>query len=268
MEQNYVTNVVPQTEEQPKFKFPTEVVELPSKGLLYPKENPLSSGKIEMKYMTAKEEDILTNQNYIKQGNVIDKLLQSLIVSKINYGDLITGDKNAILVAARILGYGKEYQIQFYNSSTKQLDDYTVDLTTLSEKNIDESLITPGLNEFSFTLLQSKNLVTFKILTHGDERKIDQELKGLKKLYPNESFDVTTRLKHMITSVEGMRETKDIREFVDTALTAQDSRSLREYYSKITPDINTVITVDKDGYTQEGVDIPIGINFFWPNAGA
>jgi len=92
MEQNYVTNVVPQTEEQPKFKFPTEVVELPSKGLLYPKENPLSSGKIEMKYMTAKEEDILTNQNYIKQGNVIDKLLQSLIVSKINYGDLITGD--------------------------------------------------------------------------------------------------------------------------------------------------------------------------------
>ena len=233
-----------------KFKLPTETITLPSKGLLYPKDNPLSSGEIEMSYMSAKHEDILTNSNYIQNGTVIDKLLQALIVSPIDFNTLLVGDKNALLFAARIL------------------DDYTVDLTTLSEKNIDESLITPGLNEFSFTLPQSKNLVTFKILTHGDERKIDQELKGLKKLYPNESFDVTTRLKHMITSVEGMRETKDIREFVDTALTAQDSRSLREYYSKITPDINTVITVDKDGYTQEGVDIPIGINFFWPNTGA
>ena len=82
------------------FKFPTEEVELPSRGLIYPKENPLSSGKIEIKYMTAKEEDILTNQNYVKQGTVVDKLLRSLIVDKkINYDDMITGDKNAVLVS-------------------------------------------------------------------------------------------------------------------------------------------------------------------------
>jgi hypothetical protein len=251
-----------------KFKLPTETVTLPSKGLLYPKENPLSKGEIEMSYMSAKHEDILTNSNYIKNGTVIDKLLQALIVSPINFNDLLVGDKNALLFAARILGYGKEYPIQFYNTSLKKLDDYVVDLTTLQEKPLDESLITPGVNEFSFTLPQSKNLVTFKILTHGDEKKIDQELNGLKKLYPNDSFDSTTRLKHMITSVEGLRETKDIREFVDTALTAQDSRALREYYSRITPDIDTTITIEKDGHTQEGVDVPIGLNFFWPNAGA
>ena len=98
-----------ETTEEKKFEFPTEIVELPSKGLLYPKNNPLSSGKIEMKYMTAKEEDILTNQNYIKQGIVLDKLMQSLIVSKINYDDIIVGDKNAIMVASRVLGYGKDY---------------------------------------------------------------------------------------------------------------------------------------------------------------
>ncbi len=121
MEQNYVTNVTPQPEES-KFKFPTEVVELPSKGLLYSKDNPLSSGKVEMKYMTAKEEDILTNQNYIKQGSVIDKLLQSLIVSKINYGDLLTGDKNAILVAARILGYGKDYSFKYVNRLGQEIE--------------------------------------------------------------------------------------------------------------------------------------------------
>jgi hypothetical protein len=250
-----------------KFKLPTETITLPSKGLLYPKENPLSKGEIEMSYMSAKHEDILTNSNYIKNGTVIDKLLQALIVTPIDFNDLLVGDKNALLFAARILGYGKDYPIQFYNTSTKQVEEHTVDLTELKEKSIDETLITPGVNEFSFTLPQSNNLVTFKILTHGDERKIEQETKGLKKLYPNDSFDVTTRLKYIITSVEGLRETKDIREFIDTALTAQDSRSLREYYSKVTPDVDTVITIEKDGYTQEGVDIPIGINFFWPNAG-
>ena len=108
-----------------ELKFPTEEVELPSKGLIYPKDNPLSSGKIEIKYMTAKEEDILTNQNYIKQGTVIDKLLKSLVVTKINHDDLIVGDKNAILIASRILGYGKDYDFT-YNG-----EPVTVDLTEL-----------------------------------------------------------------------------------------------------------------------------------------
>ena len=95
-----------------EFKFPTEVIDLPSKGLVYPESNPLSSGTVELKYMSAKEEDILTNQNFIEKGTVIDKLLQSMIVSKINYDDLILGDKNAILVAARILGYGADYSVE------------------------------------------------------------------------------------------------------------------------------------------------------------
>jgi len=93
-----------------EFKFPTEEIDLPSQGLLYPESNPLSSGKVEIKYMTAKEEDILTNQAYIEKGTVIDKLLQSLIVTKINYNDLVVGDKNAIMVAARVLGYGNDYE--------------------------------------------------------------------------------------------------------------------------------------------------------------
>ena len=92
-----------------KYQFPTEEVTLPSKGLLYPEGSPLRKGVIEMKYMTAKEEDILTNQNYIANGTVIDKLIKSLIVSKVDYNDLLIGDKNALLIAARILGYGKDY---------------------------------------------------------------------------------------------------------------------------------------------------------------
>jgi len=250
-----------------KFKLPTETITLPSKGLLYSAENPLSKGEIEMSYMSAKHEDILTNMNYIKNGTAIDKLLQALVVTPINFDDLIVGDKNAILIAARILGYGKDYPIRFYNTSTRAEDDYTIDLTTLNEKEVDQSLFTSGKNEFMFTLPQSKNNITFKFLTGGDEKKITQEINGLKKLYPNDSFDLTTRLKYMITSVEGSRETKDIREFVDNYLTAQDSRAFREYYAKSMPDINLDITVEKDGYTQEGVTVPIGINFFWPDSG-
>ena len=168
-------------ENQAKMSLPTETVELPSKGLLYPLDNPLSSGKIEMKYMTAKEEDILSNQNYIRQGVVFDKLFQSLIVSKINYDDLAVGDKNAILIAARILGYGKDYQIAYAHPTTGVEETVTVDLAEIKNREVDYSLC-KNLNEFTFTLPKSKNEVIFKILTHRDEKQIDEELKGLKKL--------------------------------------------------------------------------------------
>ena len=180
--------------EENKFKFPTEVVELPSKGLLYPEGHPLAEGKIEMKYMTAREEDILTNQAYIKQGTVLDKLLQSLIVTKINYDDLIVGDKNALFIAARILGYGGNYSFDYDGES------HTVDLSTLNSKEFDESLITKGSNEFSFTLPYSETKITFKILTSSDERKIEKELTGLKKINKDNSPELSTRLKYTLSS--------------------------------------------------------------------
>ena len=251
--------------EQTKFSLPTETVELPSKGLLYPKENPLSSGTIEMKYMTAKEEDILSNQNYIRQGVVFDKLLQSLIVSKVNYDDLTIGDKNAVLIAARILGYGKDYQIKYTHPITGEEETVTIDLAELKNKEVDYSLF-DNLNEFTFTLPQSKNEVTFKVLTHRDERQIEDELKGLKKA--NLSAEVTTRLKQSIIAVNGSREKKDIREFVDNLLLASDARALREYMRIISPDLDLTFTfVGSDGYTQEGVDLPLGVSFFYPATG-
>ena len=248
--------------EQQKFNLPTETVELPSKGLLYPKENPLSSGVVEMKYMTAKEEDILSNQNYIKQGVVFDKLLQSLLISKVNYDDLTIGDKNAILIAARILGYGKEYQIKYSHPITGQEEVVTIDLAEIKNKDVDYSLFN-NANEFTFTLPKSKNDITFKILTHKDERQIDEELKGLKKV--NLSGEVTTRLKQSIIAVNGSREKKDIRDFVDNFLLASDAKALREYTRLVSPDLNlTFDFVGSDGYTEEGVDIPLGVSFFYP----
>ncbi len=242
-----------------KFNLPTEIVELPSKGLLYPEDSPLAKGEVEMKYMTAKEEDILTNQNYIQKGVVIDKLLQSLIITEgINFNELLIGDKNAIMVAARILSYGKDYSFSYGGV------DQVVDLSTLEAKSIDLELFDKRNNEFEFILPSSGNVVTFKLLTHEDESKIDREIVGLSKIDKEGSFEVTTRLKYMITSINGSREQKDIRSFVDTALLAKDARALREYYKTINPDILLQFTLEG---REEVRDIPIGIGFFWPDAG-
>jgi len=234
--------------------FPTEIIELPSKGLVYPEDNPLSEGKIEMKYMTAKEEDILTNQSYIQNGTVLDKLLQALIVSKINYNDLVVGDKNAIMVAARILGYGSDYTFNYGDQ------EYTVDLSKIDNKPFEYS--NKGINEFEFTLPSTSTKITYKILTHGDEQKIQAELDGLKKINKNSSAELSTRLKYMITSVGGERDPKSIREFVDNQLLARDSRELRKHIKDTQPDVD--LTFFPDGSTDR-VDIPVGIKFFWPD---
>ena len=239
-----------------EFNLPTETIELPSKGLLYSSDNPLSSGELEMKYMTAKEEDILTNQSFIQNGTVFDKLFKSLIVSDINYDDLLVGDKNAILVAARILGYGKDYTFT-YNGQQE-----TVDLTKIEDKVLDESLYSKGQNKFNYQLPHTGTNITFKILNHKDEQSIRNELKGLKKINKNNSPEITTRLKYMILAVDGNEEKKDIREFVDNFLLARDAKSLRNYAKKIQPDVD--LTFFPSG-NESRVDLPIGLTFFWPD---
>jgi len=215
--------------------------------------------------MIAKEEDILSNQNFIRQGSVFDKLLSSLIVSKINYDDLTIGDKNAILIAARILGYGKDYKVKLAHPLTGEEEVVTIDLSKVENKKIDYSLYN-NKNEFTFELPVSKNEVTFRILTHKDEREIDEELKSLKKV--NLSAEVTTRLKKSILSVNGDSDKKAVRDFVDNYLLAADARALREYMKDVNPDLDLTFTfVGSDGYTQEGVDIPLGLSFFYPSTG-
>ncbi len=241
-----------------EFKLPTEQVELPSKGLLYPETNPLSSGTVEIKYMTAKEEDILTNQSYIKKGIVLDKLLQSLIVDKkINYKDIVIGDKNALLIASRILGYGSIYEFEYNN------EKQSVDLSTLDNKPFSEDLVTKGVNSFDYKLPKTEVNISFKILNGKDELDIDRELLGLKKIDKDASPEMSTRLKYIITAIEGNPDKKSIREFVDNFLLAQDSRALRNYIKLVQPDVD--LTFFPDG-SDDDATLPIGLNFFWPDA--
>ena len=243
------------------FKFPTETVELPSKGLIYPSSSPLSSGQIEMKYMTAREEDILTNQNYIKQGVVIEKLLKSLIITKIDYDELIVGDKNAIMVAARVLGYGKDYS---FRSGDETI---TVDLTQCPMRYLDESKVTKGINSFEYTFPATGNVVTYKILTGKDEKQIQAEIEGLKKIDKNSSAELSTRLKYLITSVNNNEDKKVIREFVDNYLLAKDSRAFREHLKTTQPDVELTAKYVNENGVEEDIVIPITANFFWPDSG-
>ena len=239
-----------------EFEFPTEEIELPSKGLIYLKDNPLSSGKVEIKYMTAKEEDILSNQSFIEKGIVLEKLLKSVIIDKnINIDDLIVGDKNALLIATRILGYGSNYDISVKGQT------YTLDMSTLENKEIKDSDYTAGKNEFNFTTPSTNTILTYQLATGKLEKQIEREIAGLKKLNKEGSADLTTRLKYLITSVNGSEEKKDIRDFVDNHFLARDSRAFREHVSSTQPDVNLTYILDNG----EEVVVPIGLNFFWPD---
>jgi len=242
------------------YKFPTEMVELPSKGYFYADGHPLAKGKVEVKYMTAKEEDILTSQNLIQQGLVIDKLLQSLIVDKsIKLDDMLIGDKNAIMVAARVLGYGKDYQFTYDD------EEQSVDLSTLEPVELDFSKFTKGKNEFNFKLPNSEREVVFKLLNGGDEKEIDSEIKAKQKISKEQSSELTTRLKKMILSVDGKSEKSHINNFVDNEFLSRDSLAFRQYLSSITPDVDmTTKVVDSTGKESE-VTIPVTLRFFWPS---
>ena len=243
------------------YKFPTEMVELPSKGYFYADGHPLSSGKVEVKYMTAKEEDILTSQNLIQQGIVLDKLLESLVVDKsIKLDDMLIGDKNALMVAARVLGYGKEYQFTYDGI------EQSVDLSMLEPTEMDFDKFTKGQNEFNFKLPNSEREITFKLLTSGDEQKISEEIKAREKISKEQSFELTTRLKNMILSVDGNSEKAYINNFVDNEFLSRDSLAFREYLTSVTPDVNMTTKVKNSAGRETEVVIPVTLRFFWPSA--
>jgi hypothetical protein len=249
--------------------FPTEVISLPSKGLLYPEDSPLRSGTIELKYMTAAEEDILTTQSLIKQGIVLDKLFQALIVTPIKYNDLIGSDKDAIMIASRILGYGKMYDATCTCPECDKESKISFDLNTLKEKEFDiEKAEMVNANQFKFILPASNREVIFKLLTHGDERKIQLDLENLKKTNKSGiSKDLTTRLKYIIISVDGNDDKKYINDFVDNELFAQDSKALREHIKVISPGVDfSVDFLCQECFFEGKLNLPVGVDFFWPGA--
>ena len=247
------------------YDFPTEVISLPSQGKCYSEENPLSSGQIEIKYMTAKEEEILASQNLIRKGVVLDKLFESIIVDKnINVDDILIGDKNAIMLATRILGYGSQYKIQI-EGELGDKNEISVDLGKVQTKEIDFDKLNRE-NRYTFTT-KSGTVLEYKLLSHGDEKKIDADVKALERLTKGgTSSELTTRYRFMITSVDGATDTKSITDFINNRFLTIDTRAFREEVRKIQPDIKMEFDYeDPQTGEMEVRSIPMGVGFFWPS---
>lgn len=249
--------------------FPTETIDLPSEGFFYPEGHPLCKGSIEMKMMTAKEEDILTNSNLIKKGIVLDKLLESLIVTPVKLEDILVGDKNAIFYASRRLAYGDSYgPLKVTCPKCQTENQKTVDLSQIKAKEFDFSNHQRGQNVFEFVLPYTKKTLTYKLLTHRDEGKIDDELKGLAKINKNISSEVTVRLRAMILAVDGNEDRNFIKKFVENELPSKDSLAFRKYVKENTPDLDmTFEFVCDECSNEERISVPLTAQFFWPEAG-
>jgi hypothetical protein len=248
-----------------QYDFPTEVITLPSEGKCYPKDNPLSSGQVEIKYMTAKEEEILSSQNLIKKGVVLDKLFESIIVDKnINPDDIVLGDKNAIMLATRILGYGPDYVVEMEDEFGDK-NTITVNLGKVQTKDIDVAKLNPD-NRYKFTTPFGKNEIEFKLLTHGDEKAIDVDVKALQKLNRSgSSSELTTRYRYMIKSVDGKEDMKSIVDFINNKFLARDTKAFREHIKEIQPDVKMEFEyIDPTSGEKEVRPIPMGVGFFWP----
>jgi len=252
-----------------KYEFPTEIIDLPSKGKVYSPESPLSKGTIEIKYMTAREEDILASQNLIRKGVVLDKLFESVVVEEgVDINDICIGDKNAILLATRILGYGPQYSVEITDPFTGELQKTNIDLSKIQIKEVDESLLNSE-NKYEFELPTAKKKIIFKLLTHKDEKDIQAEILALQRLSKDKdsvSADVSTRLRYMIQDVDGNSDRGFINNFVKNNLLARDTRAFRNYVSTISPDLDLKFnfTSDITGDT-EALDIPLGAGFFYPS---
>lgn len=256
------------TKQEFGYEIPVDAVPLPSAGKVYPPSHPLHHAQsVEYKGMTAKEEDILMSQALIKKGTVITELVKSCLIDKrINVNSLLSGDRNAIMVAIRISGYGREYDPVFVCPECSHKNTMHVDLADLDIKPLELEPSVPGENIFAFECPRSKAKIEFKFLTGGEEERILKDTQSKQKRGFQNNNLVTTRLMSSIVSVNGDSSQGMISKFVAN-MPAMDSKELRKYIDKYEPgvDMEVEFTCESCDYF-DMIQLPFGSNFFWPDS--
>lgn len=249
---------------------PTEAVPLPSDGVVYPPDSPLHGRRaVEIRSMTARDEDILTSRALLKSGKAISMLLRSCITDRgVDVDKMLEGDRNAALIGIRITGYGPDYNVTITCPNCGERTQRTIDLGQLPIKRMPEDVkpISQGLNEFAFKLPVSQRNVHFRMMTGEDSRELLQIIERTRKAGLNEEL-VTTRLKIQIVSIDGESDRGKLARMIET-MPARDSRELRLHIDKISPgvELKTEFSCPScDAETQE-VEVPLGTEFFWPHA--
>jgi hypothetical protein len=250
------------------YEVPVESVPLPSLGKVYPEGSPLHGQEtVEIRAMTAREEDILTSRALIKKGTVITHLIQSCLTNKaIDVKNMISGDRNALMISLRITGYGQEYGVEVECPACSTRSKQEFDLAGLEVKTLDIDPVTPGTNEFEFVLPVTKKKVHFKFLTGADEEEIAIVQERKKKSGFQSDNLVTTRLMYSIVSIDGITDKSKINGFIRN-MPARDSLALRRFIDQNEPGIDMKSWMScQSCFTDSEVRLPLGATFFWPDS--
>ena len=252
------------------FVVPTEFVELPSGGRFYPETHPLcGQTTIEIKQMTAKEEDMLTSRTLLKNGVAIERVIQSLIMDKrINPDSMLVGDRNAVIIAARISGYGSDYNTNVNCPSCGATQEYGIDL---HDANVHNGEIPDVLgvvdNEdgtFTTTLPKTRVQVAFRLLNGADEKNLVSQLENARKRKRPEQA-ITTQIRNMVVSVNGDESIQALNYLIEN-IPSLDARHLRVCYREVAPniDLTQVFQCGECGHEQD-MEVPLSADFFWPD---
>lgn len=251
------------------LEIPQEIVPLPSSGKVYSQDSSLYGMEtVEIRAMTARDEDILTSRALLKKGTVITELIKSCLVDKtVNVLDLLSGDRNALMVAVRITGYGPEYAVEMECPECNVKSQHEFNLGELPIKRLEIDPVIPGMNLFDFNLPVSKKNVKFKFMTGRDEEEMMVLAEKQKKLGLPSDNNVTTSLLYSIQSIDGIEDRAKIASFVKV-MPARDSLALRNYMRDNEPGIimKQETTCSSCGHSEE-VSMPLGVTFLWPSSG-
>ena len=249
------------------FEIPVESVPLPSKGVVYDTESPLYGCEtVEIRAMTAREEDILTSKALIKKGTVITHLLESCLIDKrIKTSEMLAGDRNALMTALRITGYGSDYVVEVDCPTCSERSKQTFQLTDLPIKRLEDPPVADGANLFEFKLPMTKHTVRYKFLTGKDEEDIMIMQERKKKTGMQGDNLVTTRLQYCMVSVNGVSDRGKLGAFIRN-MPARDSLALRKHIDKREPGIDMKSWMDCPHCLETSeVRLPLGASFFWPD---
>lgn len=233
-----------QYEQDKRKTIPSEIVQLVTRGQVYPKDHPLRSGTIEMRYMTAYDEDILTNPSYMREGVLLDKLLEALIVTPVDYSTISKIDKNGLIIAARILSYGKDYPVIVKDPKTQKELNRVIDLTKILPRQFE--LESDENGEFDYTVSHDTKL-KFRFLSTGD----------------GENLKLSEFLERTITQINETRNLEDIKNFIRYEFLAKDSRPFRTYVANNIPDLDMKYEFEGEDGSTFITGFPIGSDFFW-----
>ena len=250
------------------YQPPAAIVPLPSLGKVYPAGSPLAGAETFLvRAMTARDEDILTSRSLLKAGKAIPALLRSCIVDRsVNVDEMLAGDRNAALIAIRVTGYGQQYKVSVDCPKCDAKVDHEFDLATLPIKRLGAEPLQPGVNEFSFRLSICQKDAVFKLLTGNDERELTTSIERAAKMNTGGDGAITTRLLQHLVSIGGEKDRNKLAAIVRN-MPARDSRALRTHIENISPGVEMRQTFSCTACGEESeVEVPMGIEFFWPGA--